>query len=152
MLESNRFNGTVDVLESMKNLTVLLIGSNSFSGSLPDGLFSGTSDNVIVDIGDNQFTDEVPVSFANMSNLVSLVGAKNSFADSATPEAICDNTALLVMDCDACECCEVCCDGGENDAACGFQLDAPSVLGYDCGTWFQYCMQGAGDFAAIVPY
>ena len=70
VLESNRFNGTVDVLESMKNLTVLLIRSNSFSGSLPDGLLSRTSDNVIVDIGDNKFTDELPASFANMSKLV----------------------------------------------------------------------------------
>ena len=123
MLESNRFNGTVDVLESMKNLTKLLIRSNSFSGALPDGLFAGTYDNIVVDVGDNRFTDDLPASFANMSNLVSLVGAKNSFTDSATSEAVCDNanTSLLVMDCDACECCEVCCDG-ENDAVCDFQL------------------------------
>lgn len=78
MLESNKFNGTVDVLESTKILTVLLIRSNSFSGALPDGLFSGISDNVVVDIGDNKFTDELPASFGNMSNLVSLIGAKNS--------------------------------------------------------------------------
>eukprot|EP00984_Skeletonema_dohrnii_P030894 scaffold22771_cov108-Skeletonema_dohrnii-CCMP3373.AAC.1 len=122
VLESNRFNGTVDVLESMKNLTVLLTRSNSFSGALPDGLFSGTSDNVVVDIGDNEFTGELPTSFANMSNLVSLIGAKNSFVDSSTMEDVCDNTTLLVMDCDACDCCEVCCDG-ENDAVCDFQLD-----------------------------
>eukprot|EP00984_Skeletonema_dohrnii_P003797 scaffold1309_cov106-Skeletonema_dohrnii-CCMP3373.AAC.2 len=106
VLESNRFNGTVDVLEPMKNLTILLTRSNSFSGALPDGLFSGTSDNVVVDIGDNEFTGELPSSFANMSNLVSLIGAKNSFVDSATIEDVCDNTTLLVMDCDACDCCE----------------------------------------------
>ena len=123
MLESNRFNGTAEVLEAMKNLTVLLIRSNSFSGALPDGLFSGTSDNIVVDVGDNKFTGDLPASFANMTNLVSLVGPKNSFTDSATSEAVCDNanTSLLVMDCDACECCEVCCDG-ENDAVCDFQL------------------------------
>ena len=123
VLESNRFNGTVDVLESLKNLAVLVIRSNSFSGPLPDGLFSGTSGNIVVDVGDNRFTGDLPASFANMSNLVSLIGAKNSFTDSATSEAVCDNTntSLLVMDCDACECCEVCCDG-ENDALCDFQL------------------------------
>eukprot|EP00984_Skeletonema_dohrnii_P034773 scaffold33677_cov90-Skeletonema_dohrnii-CCMP3373.AAC.1 len=131
VLESNRFNGTVDVLESMKNLTVLLTRSNSFSGALPDGLFSGTSDNVVVDIGDNKLTGELPTSFANMSNLVSLIGAKNSFADNATMEAVCDNSTLLVMDCDACECCEVCCDG-ENDGVCDFKLD------------------GADDFAGVL--
>eukprot|EP00986_Skeletonema_menzelii_P002438 scaffold654_cov148-Skeletonema_menzelii.AAC.14 len=49
VLESNRFNGTVDVLESMKNLAVLVIRSNSFSGPLPDELFSGTFDNIVVD-------------------------------------------------------------------------------------------------------
>ncbi len=144
VLESNGFNGTVDVLESTKNLTVLLIRSNSFSGSLPDGLFSGTSGNVVVDIGDNQFSDELPASFANMSNLVSLIGTKNTFADGATSEGICDNTTLLVMDCDACECCEVCCDG-ENDAVCDFQLDVSTVMGYDCGSWFQLCMQDRPD-------
>ena len=123
MLESNRFNGTVDVLESLKNLATLVIRSNSFSGALPDGLFAGTYDNIVVDVGDNRFTDDLPASFANMSNLVSLLGPKNSFTDSATSEAVCDNanTSLLVMDCDACECCEVCCDG-ENDAVCDFQL------------------------------
>lgn len=152
MLESNRFNGPVDVLESMKNLTVLLISSNSFSGTLPEGLFSGTSDNIVVDIGDNKFVGDVPVSFANMSNLVSFIGAKNSFADRATQTAVCDNTTLLVMDCDACECCEVCCDGGENAAVCDFQLDAPAVLGYDCGSWFQFCLYQAKDFAQITGY
>ena len=152
MLESNRFNDTVDVFETLQNLTVLLIRSNSFSGSLPNGLFSGTSDNVIVDIGDNKFTDELPASFADMSNLVSLIGAKNSFADGATSDGVCDNTTLLVMDCDACECCEVCCDGGENDAVCDFKLDVPAVLGYDCGSWFQFCMQEAKDYADIITY
>jgi len=88
VLESNRFNGTVDVLESMKNLTVLLTRSNSFIGALPDGLFSGTSDNIVVDIGDNKFTEELPTSFANMSNLVSLIGAKNSLVDSATIKGV----------------------------------------------------------------
>ncbi|KAK1741235.1 leucine-rich repeat domain-containing protein [Skeletonema marinoi] len=151
VLESNRFNGTVDVLESMKNLTVLLTRSNSFSGALPDGLFSGTSDNVVVDIGDNKFTDELPTSFANMSNLVSLIGAKNSFADNATQSSVCDNSTLLVMDCDACECCEVCCDG-ENDGVCDFKLDVRKVLGYDCGAWFQFCLQGANYFAGAGVY
>ena len=124
VLESNRFNGTVDVLESLKNLAVLVIRSNSFSGPLPDGLFSGTFDNILVDVGDNKLTGDLPASFANMSNLVSLIGPKNSFVDSATTEAVCDNTNTtnFIMDCDACECCEICCDG-ENDAVCGFQLD-----------------------------
>ena len=151
MLESNRFNGTVDVLESMKNLTKLLIRSNSFSGALPDGLFAGTSGNIVVDVGDNRFTGDLPASFANMSNLVSLIGAKNSFTDSATQTSICDNTntTVFIMDCDACECCEVCCDG-ENDAVCDFQLDVRTVLGYDCGTWFQYCMQD--DFTGDIIY
>jgi len=132
----------------MKNLTILLTRSNSFSGALPDGLFSGTSDNVVADIGDNKLTGELPTSFANMSNLVSLIGAKNSFADSTTMEDVCDNTTLLVMDCDACDCCEVCCDG--DDAVCDFQLDVRIVLGYDCGSWFQYCLQGADDFAGVL--
>jgi hypothetical protein len=146
VLESNRFNGTVDVLESMKNLTVLLIRSNSFSGALPDGLMSETSDNVVVDIGDNKFTDDLPSSFANMSNLVSLIGAKNSFADNATQPVVCDNTTLLIMDCGACECCDICCDG-ENDGVCDFQLDVHALLGYGCGAWFMYCMQGAEYFS-----
>ena len=150
MLESNRFNGTVEVLEAMKNLTVLLVRSNSFSGGLPDGLFSGTSDNIVVDVGDNKFTGDLPASFSNMSNLVSLIGAKNSFASSTTSEAVCNNTRSLVMDCDACECCEVCCDG-ENDAVCDFHLDVRTVLGYDCGAWFQYCMQKVDDFAGPDP-
>eukprot|EP00986_Skeletonema_menzelii_P000630 scaffold173_cov146-Skeletonema_menzelii.AAC.1 len=107
----------------MKNLTILLIRSNSFSGALPDELFSGTFDNIFVDVGDNKLTGDLPASFANMSNLVSLIGPKNSFTDSATQLSVCGNmnTTTLVMDCDACECCEVCCDG-ENDAVCDFQL------------------------------
>ncbi|KAK1741263.1 leucine-rich repeat domain-containing protein [Skeletonema marinoi] len=149
VLESNSLNGTVDVLESMKNLTVLLTRSNSFSGALPDGLFSGTSDNVVVDIGDNKFTGELPISFANMSNLVSLFGPKNSFADNATQSSVCDNSTLLVMDCDACECCKVCCDG-ENDGVCDFKLDVRIVLGYDCGAWYEYCVRGADYFAGVL--
>jgi hypothetical protein len=151
VLESNRFNGTVDALEPMMNLTILLTRSNSFSGALPDGLFSGTSDNVVVDIGDNKLTGELPTSFANMSNLVSLIGAKNSFSNDATMEAVCDNSTLLVMDCDACECCEVCCDE-EHERVCDFQLDVRIVLGYDCGSWFQHCLQGADDFAEAGVY
>ena len=151
MLESNRFNGTVDVLGSMKNLTVLLIRSNSFSGALPDGLMSETSDNVVVDVGDNKFTDKLPSSFENMSNLVSLIGTKNSFADNATQPAVCANTSLLVMDCGACECCEVCCDG-ENDGVCDFHSDVGTMLGYDCGAWFKYCVKDAEYFAGAQPY
>eukprot|EP00984_Skeletonema_dohrnii_P007474 scaffold2707_cov90-Skeletonema_dohrnii-CCMP3373.AAC.6 len=146
VLESNKFNGTVDVLESMNKLTVLLTRSNSFSGALPDGLFSGTSDNIVVDIGDNKLTGELPTSFANMSNLVSLFGAKNSFADNVTQSSVCDNSTLLVMDCDACECCDVCCDG-ENDGVCDFQLDGRAVLGLECGAWYEYCVRGAEYFA-----
>jgi hypothetical protein len=146
VLESNRFNGTVDVLESMKNLTILMIRSNSFSGALPDGLMSEASDNVVVDIGDNKFTDGLPSRFANMSNLVSLIGAKNSFAANVTQPAVCDNTALLVMDCSACECCDVCCNG-ENDGVCDFHLNVPWLMGYDCGAWYNYCLQGAEYFA-----
>lgn len=148
MLESNRFNGTADVLESMKNLTKLLIRSNLFSGSLPEGLFSETSDNIAVDIGDNNFTGFLPSRFVNMSNLVSLIGAKNSFADGATQPAVCDNTSLLVMDCDACECCEVCCDRENNDL-CDFQLDVGTLLGYDCGVWFEYCLMEADYYAGF---
>ena len=150
MLESNRFNGTVDVLESMKNLTILLTRSNSFSGALPDGLFSGTSGSIVADIGDNKLTGELPTSFANMSNLVSLIGAKNSFADSTTMKDVCDNTTLLVMDCDACECCEVCCDG--DDGVCDFQLDAHTLLGYDCGAWLKACIKDRDYFAEAGVY
>jgi len=146
VLESNRFNGTVDVLESMKNLTILMIRSNSFSGALPDGLMSEASDNVVIDIGDNKFTDGLPSRFANMSNLVSLIGAKNSFAANVTQPAVCDNTEMLVMDCSACECCDVCCNG-ENDDVCDFHLDVRVILGYDCGAWFAYCLQGVEYFA-----
>ena len=114
-----------------------MIRSNSFSGPLPDGLFSGTSDNIRVDVGDNKFTDDLPASFANMSNLISLVGPKNSFTDSATSEAICvnTNTTVFIMDCDACECCEFCCDG-ENDAVCDFQLDVRKDKTYLVGAYF----------------
>jgi hypothetical protein len=148
VLESNRFDGTVDVLESMKNLTVLLIRSNSFSGALPDGLMSETSDNVVIDVGDNKFTDKLPSSFANMSNLVSLIGTKNSFADNATQPAVCDNnnTSLLVMDCGACECCQVCCDG-ENDNVCDYHKKVPNLLGYVCGAWYKYCLKDTEYFA-----
>ena len=127
----------------MKKLTVLLIRSNAFSGSIPDGLFAETSDddNVAVDIGDNKFTGDLPTSFANMSNLVSLIGAKNSFVDDTVEAAVCNNTSVLVMDCDACECCEVCCDG-ENDYVCDFQLDVRTLLGYHCGAWFGDCIKG----------
>jgi len=151
VLESNRFNGTIDVLEPTKKLSVLLIRSNSFSGSLPGRLVSGTSDNVIVDIGDNKFTDFLPDSFANMSSLVSLIGAKNSFADGATQTAVCDSTSLLVMDCNACECCEVCCDG-ENDIVCDFHLDVRTLLGYDCGAWLASCLKEDEYFAGFGIY
>lgn len=142
MLESNNFNGTVDVLASLKNLAILLIGSNSFSGTLPDGIFSETSDNVAIDVGNNGFAGKLPMSFANMSNLVSLIGARNSFADNTTHPAVCEDTSTLVMDCDACECCEVCCDG--SNALCDFKLDARTMLGYRCGEWYKFCVQSPG--------
>eukprot|EP00985_Skeletonema_marinoi_P020556 scaffold12270_cov161-Skeletonema_marinoi.AAC.3 len=150
-LGNNALQGELPAsIGNLRTLQLLDVGSNSFSGALPDGLFSSTSDNVVVDIGDNKFTGELPTSFANMSNLVSLIGAKNSFADSTTMKDVCDNTTLLVMDCDACECCEVCCDG--DDGVCDFQLDAYTLLGYDCGAWLKACMKDTEYFAGAGVY
>ena len=151
VLESNNFTGTVDVLASLKILTHLFIRSNSFTGTLPEGMFAEISENVAVDVGDNSFTGDLPTNFANMSNLVSLIGAGNSFDDNSVQAGVCNDTSMLVMDCDACECCKVCCDGN-NDALCDFKLDVKTVLGYQCGTWLRYCLQGAEYFEEFGVY
>ena len=116
-------------------------------------MFAEISENVAIDLGDNAFTGDLPTNFANMSNLGSLIGARNSFDYGyGTVEAgVCNNTAMLVMDCDACECCQVCCDG-ENDALCDFKLDDGTVLGYYCGAWLRYCLQGPEYFEGFGVY
>lgn len=100
---------------------------------------------LLCSVGDNKFINELPASFGNMTNLVSLIGARNSFSKNATQTAVCDNTTLLVMDCDSCECCDVCCDGG-NDGVCDFQLDVSTLLGYACGAWYKYCLSNVDFF------
>ena len=89
---------------------------------------------------------EVAVASNSWHHTASSYCTRNSFADNATQSSVCDNSTLLVMDCDACECCEVCCDG-ENDGVCDFKLDVRKVLGYDCGAWYEYCVRGADYFA-----
>ena len=108
-------------------------------------LFTLLSCTLLCSVGDNKFIDELPASFGNMTNLVSLIGARNSFSKNATQTAVCDNTTLLVMDCDSCECCDVCCDGG-NDGVCDFQLDVSTLLGYACGAWYKYCLSNVDFF------
>jgi len=97
-------------------------------------------------VGDNSFTGDLPASFANMSNLVSFIGAKNSFAENVTEPSVCDKTALLVMDCASCECCDVCCDE-EHSNVCNYHDDVHTLLGFDCGAWYKSCLPVADYFA-----
>ncbi len=70
-LSSNSFRGSVNVLESMKNLTSVFIHSNEFSGALPAGLFDGVSSDssLYLDVGSNRFSGDVPSSYGNLPNL-----------------------------------------------------------------------------------
>jgi iron only hydrogenase large subunit-like protein len=81
-----------------------------------------------------------------MSNLVSFIGAKNSFAENVTEPSVCDKTALLVMDCASCECCDVCCDE-EHSNVCNYHDDVHTLLGFDCGSWYKSCLPVADYFA-----
>jgi Leucine-rich repeat (LRR) protein len=69
VLSGNNFNGTIDVLESLVNLTSLLIRKNSFSGTIPQRLFDGVEGELALDLGYNQFVGDVPSTFANLTNL-----------------------------------------------------------------------------------
>jgi len=71
VLSSNSFHGSVTVLESMKNLTSVLIHSNEFSGELPGGIFDGVSSDssLYLDVGINRFSGDIPSSYGNAPNL-----------------------------------------------------------------------------------
>mmetsp|Transcript_7027 Transcript_7027/g.14530 ORF Transcript_7027/g.14530 Transcript_7027/m.14530 type:complete len:959 (-) Transcript_7027:247-3123(-) len=144
VLSSNSFHGSVTVLESMKNLTSVLIHSNEFSGELPGGIFDGVSSDssLYLDVGINRFSGDIPSSYGNVPNLTFFGATRNGFENNTVDNITCDNVEFTIMDCSACSCCNVCCDPSDDLSSreiCDFHMDSFRLLGLECGPWWMYC-------------
>ncbi|KAL7462099.1 hypothetical protein ACHAXS_002496, partial [Conticribra weissflogii] len=143
-LSSNSFRGSVNVLESMKNLTSVFIHSNEFSGALPAGLFDGVSSDssLYFDVGSNHFSGDVPSSYGKLPNLTYFSATRNNFSGNNVGQTTCDNIEFTIMDCSACSCCNICCDTGDSTNSgdiCGFHMNSFQFLGLNCGVWWMHC-------------
>lgn len=77
-----KLTGTIDVIENMTLLKDIWLHSNGFSGPLPD--FSGLKDLQVLSIRDNSFTGPVPMSLTNLMSL-SVVNLTNNLFQGPMP-------------------------------------------------------------------
>ena len=64
---NKQLNGTISAFESLKQIESLLIYNNSFTGTIPTGLFSnftGSDSAIFADFGHNKFTGKLPEAFS----------------------------------------------------------------------------------------
>ncbi|KDP25825.1 hypothetical protein JCGZ_22547 [Jatropha curcas] len=73
----NKLTGTIDVIQNMTLLKDIWLHSNGFSGPLPD--FSGLKDLQVLSIRDNSFTGPVPLSLVNLESLTVVNLTNNLF-------------------------------------------------------------------------
>ena len=60
-------NGSISAFESLDRLSSLMLYGNSFSGVLPEGLFSEYTGEIWADLGHNNFTGKMPESFSQFA-------------------------------------------------------------------------------------
>ncbi|KAG6602019.1 Receptor protein kinase TMK1, partial [Cucurbita argyrosperma subsp. sororia] len=78
----NKLSGNVDVLQNMTSLSEIWLHSNSFSGRLPD--FSRLKDLQVLSLRDNKFTGLVPSSLMNSESL-KVVNLTNNLLQGPVP-------------------------------------------------------------------
>lgn len=76
------------------------------------------------------------------------VGTQNTLDTNSTEDGICDNTKFLVLDCDTCSCCDVCCEG-KDDGICDIHMSPYVHLGLECGTWWMYCGETSSQYDVL---
>lgn len=143
-------NGSISALEPLKNLSTLLLSSNSFSSTIPVGLFSNFTGRVFADFGHNNFTGGLPKALLQhsltASNYLAISG--NNFDDDAVDDVICEEALTLHVDCSSCSCCEYCCSEESTDDKnpfCNFNLDFYKLVGLECGAWWYACQESNYD-------
>jgi LRR receptor-like serine/threonine-protein kinase FLS2 len=140
-------NGSRSAFESLDRLSSLMLYGNSFSGVLPEGLFSSYTGEIWADLGHNNFTGKMPESFSQFAaNTTYLSIMQNDFDEDAVDDATCEEAGLLFADCDTCTCCKIanfCCEGGSSDdkrlPPCHFEVDFFTATGLNCNIWWQQC-------------
>ncbi|EOA36631.1 hypothetical protein CARUB_v10011871mg [Capsella rubella] len=82
ILNGQKLNGSISVLQNMTDLTEVRLNRNEFSGPIPD--FSGHVSLKVLNIRDNQLTGIVPSSLTGLASL-SEVGLGNNLLQGPTP-------------------------------------------------------------------
>lgn len=145
-LQNNaNLNGSISALEPLGALSTLMLYANSFTSTIPEGLFSNVSitKEIFADFGHNNFTGKLPQTLSERaSNTTYLAIMKNNFDADAVDDVICEDVETLFADCSSCPCCKYCCDKDspdESDRWCNFDLDFSNVVGLSCGPWWEFC-------------
>ncbi|KAL9185839.1 hypothetical protein ACHAXT_003616 [Thalassiosira profunda] len=71
-LDDCSFEGNLDVLHAMTNLTHVVLEDNSFEGRIDDTFFSGLEKLVVLDLSGNAFSGFVPSHFFHLPQLIVL--------------------------------------------------------------------------------
>lgn len=66
-VQHNSMNGSISALESLKSLNSLSLYGNSFSSTIPTGLFASSTQAVFADLGHNKFTGRLPQQFLQLA-------------------------------------------------------------------------------------
>lgn len=67
-LQNNNLHGSISAFEGLSNLASLLLYSNNFNSTIPSGLFSNFSTRIWADLGHNDFTGELPLTFEKFAS------------------------------------------------------------------------------------
>ncbi|KAL7539167.1 hypothetical protein ACHAXR_011840 [Thalassiosira sp. AJA248-18] len=138
-------NGSVSAFEGLP-LSNLLLYSNSFSSTIPAGLFSNSThgNNIFADFGHNNFTGKIPEIFSEKASNTSYLSImKNKFDADSVEDVICDEVQTLFADCNSCRCCQFCCaensaeESSQTSDPCNFDLDFHTLSGLNMGSWWK---------------
>ncbi|CAO2813853.1 unnamed protein product [Amaranthus hypochondriacus] len=80
--KGGKLGGRIDVIQNMTSLKEIWLQTNAFSGPLPD--FSGLKDLQVLNLRDNMFTGPVPLSLMNLESL-QVVNLTNNLLQGPVP-------------------------------------------------------------------
>ncbi|KAL8239797.1 hypothetical protein R6Q59_016364 [Mikania micrantha] len=95
-ISQNSLSGPISSCINLKNMKHLHLGSNRFTGVVPDA-FQNLTNVVTLDMSQNYFSGRIPEFVGELSNLRILLLGKNNFIDSI-PEKLCQLNKVSLID------------------------------------------------------
>lgn len=139
---NKNLNGSISVFEPLTRLSSLILYSNHFSSSIPEGLFSNFTGQIFADFGHNDFTGTLPQTFSRWaSNTSYLATMGNNFDAGVVDDAICEQVRVFLADCSN-SCSTYCCredSTDQDDRPCSFDLNFYELTNLACNEWWMYC-------------